>query len=141
MEGCFQSTGKSGCWRLDQRFGQVPAVTNTKRSGAVESGWTGTDRRYGGGEGYPPRFSSVGVGSVCVSAHLHCAATRTRGRSPLRPLIACAPHRRHSAAPPPPLLSKQHRVLVPSIFAPSILAVHFSIGAPVCCVCCLMPGF
>ena len=38
-------------------------------------------------------------------------------------------------------MSKQHWALVPSIFAPWTLAVHFSIGPTVCDVCCLVPGF
>ena len=36
-------------------------------------------------------------------------------------------------------MSKQHWALVPSIFAPWILAVHFSVGPTVCYVCCLIP--
>ena len=45
--------------------------------------------------------------------------------------------------PPPPLpslvqatpMSKQRSALVPSIFAPWVLAVHFSMGPAVCHVC------
>ena len=37
------------------------------------------------------------------------------------------------------LMAKQHQALVPSIFAPWILTVHFSIGSTVCYVCCLIP--
>ena len=37
--------------------------------------------------------------------------------------------------------SKQHQALVPSGFAPLILAVRFSIRSTVCHVCCLMPWF
>ena len=38
-------------------------------------------------------------------------------------------------------MSKQHGVLVSSIFAPWILAVHFATGHTVCHVRCLMLGF
>ena len=44
-----------------------------------------------------------------------------------------ADHRRSMPVP------KQHQALVPSMFAPWIVAVHFSIGPAVCYVCCLMP--
>ena len=47
---------------------------------------------------------------------------------------------------PPPFvqatpMSKQHWALVPSIFAPLILAVRFSIGPTVCHVCFVIPWF
>ena len=38
-------------------------------------------------------------------------------------------------------MSKQHLALVPSIFAPLILAVCFSIRSAVCHVCFLIPWF
>ena len=38
-------------------------------------------------------------------------------------------------------MAKQHPALVRSIFAPWILAVHFSIGPTVCYVCCVILWF